>query len=141
MRRTTRIAAVVAAVLAMLGVLTGAAGAAPAGQSGSAGGTHSGPARTDSIGDCPDGFSCYYDGYFEQGRIFIAPSCGFFDLGGYGLNDRISEIINNGQGAVQPYNWDGVSSWIPVGDPVQVGQVRLYFGADNNVIDAISIAC
>lgn len=136
MRRTTRIFALVAAVLGMLGVLSGAAGAAPAGTSGPVSPT----ARTADVDGCPDGFSCYYD--FPLARpMYIAPSCGFKNLGDLGLNDRTSSIVNLGRGAIQPYNWDGVSSWIPVGAPVQVGQVKVYFGDEDNIIDAISIAC
>src|SRR5262250_2189386 len=59
--------------------------------------------------ECPAGYSCYYDGHGGTNRIWIAPSCGFFDLGHFNppLNDRISSIYNRGGGSIQPYNWVG----------------------------------
>src|SRR5690348_4540772 len=74
------------------------------------------PAHADDY--CPNGYSCYYD-YYESGKIWTAPSCGWFDLGRFSppLNDRISSILNRGGGGVQGYNWTG-SRWQPIGDLV-----------------------
>jgi len=51
---------------------------------------------------CPAGFSCYYDGLRGEGRRWVAPSCGFFNLGNPEtvnppFNDKISSVWNRGE--------------------------------------------
>jgi hypothetical protein len=89
--------------------------------------------------DCPVGHSCYYDGQNWAGLLWVAPSCGFFDLGKMNppLNDRIESIYNGGGAPVQPYNWVGY--WQPVGPPVPVGFGANYIGGAANIIDAVQV--
>jgi len=98
------------------------------------------PAHADD--GCPNGYSCYYD-HWGYAKIWTAPSCGWFNLGTFvpPLNDRISSVVNRGNGAVQGYNWTG-SSWQPIGDLVAAdGVMVMYQGSNNNVIDGVAIAC
>ncbi|HVQ95188.1 MAG TPA: peptidase inhibitor family I36 protein [Mycobacteriales bacterium] len=159
MRRVTNLLALSGVAIALLAALPGVAAAAPA-----AGGsvrlapmpaaTHvpghtAAPAAStpgvqpNSAFGCPDGYSCYYDGHNGTGMIWVPLSCGFYNLFEFSppLNDQISSIVNLGGGAIQPYNWDGVGSWVPVGPAVPVGFIADYYGGFDNVIDAVSINC
>ncbi len=103
------------------------------------------PQASAATDGCPGGFSCYYDGSDGNGKIWTAPSCGFFDLGKMNppLNDRISSIINLGGGAVTALDWSGGSNpqWNQIGTPVAVGETRNYSGSWDNIIDAVRIDC
>ena len=92
--------------------------------------------------ECSSGYSCYYDGHYGVNRIWVAPSCGWFNLGAMNppLNDRISSIRNLGGGDIDLYNWDGVSRWIYL-TTVPVGYRAELWNAWDNVVDAVSIHC
>jgi hypothetical protein len=94
---------------------------------------------------CPGGSSCYYEHPNGQGRVWVAPSCGFYDLGQPGVaepvfNDQISSIDNAGNGEVKLFNW-GDDGWhylstIPQGVAVN----QLPAGVDD-AVDAVDIQC
>ncbi len=54
-------------------------------------------------------------------------------------NDRISSIRNRG-GAIDLYNWDGVSKWVYL-ITVPVGYQAELWNAYDNAVDAVSIRC
>ena len=89
--------------------------------------------------DCPAGHSCYYDRPNGTGLLWIAPSCGFFDLGKMSppKNDRIESIWNGGGAPVQPYNW--VGDWRMIPPPVPVNRGATYTGVLANIIDAVQV--
>lgn len=94
---------------------------------------------------CPGGSSCYYEHPNGQGRVWVAPSCGFYNLGQPSMvepvfNDQISSIDNAGNGEVRLYNW-GDDGWhylstIPQGVAVN----QLPAGVDD-AVDAVDIQC
>jgi hypothetical protein len=92
--------------------------------------------------DCSPGYSCYYDGRNGTGWRWVAPSCGWFDLGRMRppFNDRISSIWNRGGGAIDLYNWDGRSRWIYLGT-VPIGARGNLPPQIDNIVDAVRIAC
>ncbi|MFF8366887.1 peptidase inhibitor family I36 protein [Rhodococcus erythropolis] len=99
------------------------------------------PTSSAASWNCTTGYSCYYDDTDGVNRFWVAPSCGWFDLGKMSppLNDRMSSLYNRGNGAINLYNWTG-SSWshmmtVPVGYKVNL------HNSFNNVVDAVSIAC
>ncbi|WP_166663986.1 hypothetical protein [Actinophytocola oryzae] len=89
--------------------------------------------------DCPAGHSCYYDGLNYVALLWVAPSCGFFDLGKMTppKNDRIESIYNGGGAGVLPYNWGG--SWQPVGFSIPPGVGANFNGKFGNIIDAVQV--
>jgi hypothetical protein len=100
-----------------------------------------------SFWGCPDGFSCYYDGEYGAGRKWVAPSCGFFNLGDPHVvnpvfNDKITSINNDGNGDVRLYNWIGSWQWVGTvpahSEGSWVGKLK---PSVNNIVDAVEIDC
>jgi hypothetical protein len=104
------------------------------------------PIPADEIGilawECQGGYSCYYDGGGGNNRLWVAPGCGWHNLGEMNppLNDRISSVRNLGSGAVKLYNYTGGGNWdhlitIPTATSADL------FNQVNNTTDAVDIAC
>ncbi|MFC3382556.1 peptidase inhibitor family I36 protein [Couchioplanes azureus] len=97
-----------------------------------------------SFWNCPDGSSCYYEHEYGGGRMWRAPSCGFFNLGDPNVvnpvfNDRITSINNAGNGDIDLYNWEG--RWVHLGTVKKGYWVGRLDGGTNDKVDAIQIAC
>jgi hypothetical protein len=90
--------------------------------------------------ECPGGYSCYYDWYGE-GRIWIAPSCGWHNLGALNppLHNRVSSVMNRGSGTVQVYDYI-VDRYVEIG-AVAPGNWLQLEGSLTDVIDAVNIEC
>jgi hypothetical protein len=90
--------------------------------------------------ECPEGFSCYYD-WYGTGRIWIAPSCGWHNLGALNppLHNRVSSIMNRGNGTVRLYDYI-VDRYVEIFS-VGVGRSLQLEGSSTNVIDAVEIEC
>jgi hypothetical protein len=98
-----------------------------------------------SFWGCGDGFSCYYDGSFGGGRKWVAPSCGFFNLGDSRVvnpvfNDKITSINNaSNHATITLYNWVGSWQWVgSMGPGIWSGQLK---SSIDNQIDGIDISC
>jgi hypothetical protein len=94
---------------------------------------------------CRDNYSCYYDGAYGGGRKWVAPSCGFFNLGDSRVvnpvfNDKITSITNGSSSAtITLYNWQGQWVWLGTMGPGDwSGQLK---ASIDNKIDAVQISC
>lgn len=121
MRRISMAVAAGASALALLG------SAAPAG------------AAAARAYECQQGFSCYFDYSNGTGWLFNAGRCGEHDLVGGIYQNRISAIVNHGNGAVDTYRWTA-AGWRYI-NTVPVGYTSRYTGGYENEIDRIVIAC
>jgi len=96
-----------------------------------------------SYWECTQGYSCYYDGHGGANLMWVAPSCGWHNLGIMDppLNDRISSVYNRGGGGIQAFDWTDDKGWVEIGPKVPVGGTWDYWDAQDNVIDAVRIDC
>lgn len=95
------------------------------------------PAQADGW-DCPEGYSCYYDGFDGQNRLFRADRCGPHDLRGGPYQNRINSVHNNnGSKGVHLDIWKNVGGWT-VYDYIHPYEWR---NVPSNDIDRIRIEC
>jgi hypothetical protein len=96
---------------------------------------------------CQDGFSCYYDGEYGAGRKWVAPSCGFFNLGDPNVvnpvfNDKITSITNgSNHSTITLYNYIGGGKWDNLGTMAPGDWSGKLKESINNKIDAVDISC